>query len=165
MNERPRIKSELTGFDKIIEISGWIFLGFIWVLVIYNYSSLSDSIPIHYNIKGEVDGYSSKSSIFLLPILGTLIFVGLTILNKYPHVFNYPVQITAKNAENQYVSATRLIRYMKLAVLLIFHLIILNTLQIDGDSNYNLSFWILPSALVMIFIPLIFYVIKSFRTR
>jgi len=165
MNQRPRIEMKLTNTDKIFEWIGWWLLGFFWIYVIFNYSSLPDTIPIHYNFKGEVDGYGTKSSIFLLPILGTIIFIGMTILNKYPHVFNYPVKITTENAEKQYVSATRLIRYLKLAVLFIFLLIILNTLQIDSNSDSKVSFWILPAALVLIFIPLILYIVNSFRTR
>lgn len=53
----------------------------------YVYPSLPDTIPTHFNIKGEADAYGGKDSIFLGPgimaILGLFVFVLLSNLKSF----------------------------------------------------------------------------------
>jgi uncharacterized membrane protein len=86
MNESPKIKLELTLIDKTFEILGWTSILAIWILIITNYTNLPDTIPIHYNGAGQADGFGGKGNILTLPLIATIIFVGLTILNEFPHV-------------------------------------------------------------------------------
>jgi len=112
MEARPKIKLELTTADTTIEIVGWFLIVAVWGLTITNYSNLPDTIPIHYNGAGQADGFGGKATILTLPLIATILFIGVTILNKFPHVFNYPTNITQDNAFRQYTNATRLIRYL-----------------------------------------------------
>ena len=163
MSERPKLKLELTKFDKIHEILGWTLILAIWVLTISNYSNLPDTIPIHYNGAGQADGFGGKGNILTLPLIATVLFIGLTILNKFPHVFNYPTNITADNALRQYTNATRMIRYLKLIIVVIFGLIAFKTIQNANGQADGLGIWFLPMTLGLIFIPLIYFVVKSFK--
>lgn len=144
MNERPKIKLELTPTDKIFEILGWTSVLAIWVLTITNYTNLPDTIPVHYNMAGQVDGFGDKVNILTLPLIATVLFVSLTILNKFPHILNYPASITADNALRQYTNATRLIRYLKFIIVVIFGLISLQTIrnvseQTNGPGKKDIS--------------------------
>ena len=78
----------------MIELIGWIAVFRIWVLTVANYLELPEIIPIHYNEVEAADSFGNKSNILALPITSTLLFIGLTILNKRPNVFNYPSEIT-----------------------------------------------------------------------
>jgi uncharacterized membrane protein len=118
MNKRPRIKLQLNQTDKVLEIIGWISVFGIWALPLINYFDLPEIIPIHFNGAGKADRFGNKTHIFVLPIISTLLFIGLTILNKRPHVFNYPGQITKENAVHQYTYATRMMRVLKLVIVL-----------------------------------------------
>ena len=119
MNKRPRIELKLTQIDKILEIFGWIAIFGIWTLTLTNYFELPEIIPTHYNGTGKADGFGNKANILTLPIVSTILFVGMTILNKYPHVFNYQSEITDENALHQYTNATRMMRVLKLVIVLI----------------------------------------------
>ena len=164
MNERPKIKLELTTTDKTFEILGWISVLAIWVFTITNYTNLPDIIPTHYNGAGQVDGFGGKGYIFTWPLIATFLFTGLTILNKFPHVFNYPTNITADNALRKYTNATRLIRYLKFIIVIVFGLITFKTIQnVNGEAS-GFGIWFLPLTLGLIFIPLTYFVIKSFKT-
>jgi uncharacterized membrane protein len=161
MNQRPRIKLELRSSDKIIEGLGWISVIGIWVLTLYNYFELPEIIPTHFNARGEADGFGSKSNLLSLPIISTALFLGLTILNKKPHLFNYPSAITVENALQQYTNATRLLRALKLVIVVIFGLIVLRTIQnVNGNAD-GLGTWFLPIAMAMIFIPVFYYLIVN----
>lgn len=164
MGNRLKIKLEITTFDKTLEILGWTSILVNWVLIITNYANLPDTIPTHYNGAGQADGFGGKVSILTLPIVATQIFIGLTILNQYPHIFNYPTNITPNNALRQYTNATRMIRYLKLIIVVIFGLITFKTIQNANGSTSGFGIWFLPLVLGLIFIPLTYYVIKSFKT-
>jgi uncharacterized membrane protein len=164
MNDRPKIKLELTTIDKTFEILGWASILAIWALTISNYTILPDTIPIHFNGAGQADGFGGKGNILTLPLIATILFVGLTILKKFPHVYNYPTNITADNALKQYTNATRLIRYLKFIIVVIFGLIALQTIRnVKGETN-GLGVWFLPLTLGLIFIPLTYAVVKSFKS-
>lgn len=163
VNIRPKVGLVPTTLDKILEILGWGFILAIWFLVIASYANLPDTIPIHYNGSGQVDGFGNKNNILELPIMATIMFIGLTILNKFPHIFNYPTVITENNAVKQYTSATRLIRYLKCIIVLIFGLIAYFTIRSASDHPSGLGVWFLPVILGLIFIPLTFYLIKSLK--
>lgn len=165
MVERPKLNIELTSTDKAIEALGWIGLVLFWGLTIISYGHLPDIIPTHYNIEGQADGFGAKDTIWLLPTITTLLFVGLTILNNFPHTFNYPTKITEDNAKSQYTNATRLIRYLKLVMVVIFGLIALSTFLYDNASGLELGKWLWPLILLLIAIPLLIFTIKSFNIQ
>ena len=164
MNKRPKIILELTTTDKVFEILGWISILAIWVLTTINYQNLPDNIPIHFNGSGQPDGFGGKVNILTLPLIATILFIGMTILNKFPHVFNYPTNISADNALGQYTNATRMIRYLKLIIVVIFGLIELQTIRNVNEQTSGLGVWFLPLTLGLIFIPLTFFVVKSLNS-
>ena len=165
MEGRPKIKLDLSSTDIVLELMGWIAVLAIWGLIISSYSHLPDTIPTHFNGSGKADGFGSKANILALPIISTVIFIGLTILNKFPQVFNYPTNITKENANQQYTNATRLVRYLKLAVVVIFGLIVYKTIQSTHGQSDGLGIWFLPFTLGAIFIPLTYFAIKSFKIK
>ena len=162
---RPKIRIKLTTADKAMELIGWFALITIWIIVISSYSNLPDTIPIHYNAVGKADGFGNKINILILPLVATILFVGMTIANKFPHIFNYPIKITEQNAFRQYTNATRMMRFLKLILVLIFGLITFKTTQSTGGNSSGLGIWFLPLTMGLIFIPLIHFINKSFRTK
>ncbi|WP_298651971.1 DUF1648 domain-containing protein [uncultured Proteiniphilum sp.] len=163
MKDRPKVKINLTTTDKIIEIIGWTAVVGIWVLTLMNYEKLPEQIPIHYNGAGEADGFGDRSHILTLPIVSTLFFIGLTILNKYPRIFNYFTPITEENAFRQYSNATRMIRLLKLLFVVVFGLIVFRTIQHVNETVDGLGVWFLPLTIGLFFIPVAYYLINSIR--
>jgi uncharacterized membrane protein len=165
METRPKLKAKFTSTDKVIEIAGWLTLITIWLLALWSFFVLPKMIPVHYNAAGQVDSHGNKGTIFMLPIIATILFVGMTILNKYPHIFNYPTNITPDNAFRQYTYATRMIRYLKFAIMIVFTLIVFMTLQKAAAKSEGLGIWFLPLILGIIYLPMIYFIIKLFRTK
>ena len=164
-NQRPKLKLNLTTSDKIIELLGWLALIGIWMLTLFNYSSLPDIIPTHYNGAGEADGFGNKLNILTLPVIASILFIGMTILNKYPHSFNYLGPITEENAHQYYTNSTRLIRFLKLIIVIIFGAIVFKTIHNVYGNTDALGVWFLPITLGLIFIPIMYYLAKSIQGR
>jgi uncharacterized membrane protein len=165
MEERPKIVIELTSFDKALEIIGWILIILIWILTIYKYPALPETVPTHFNISGKVDDNGARRTVLILPIVSTILFAGLTILNKYPNIFNYPVPITEENAERLYRIATRLMRYLKLVLVLTFFGIEFMTIQTALGKSAGLTDWFLPVCLGSVFIPVIYTIFQLLKYK
>ena len=165
MNKRPRIKLQLNQTDKILEIVGWISVVGIWALPLINYFDLPEIIQIHFNGAGKADRFGNKTHIFVLPIISTLLFIGLTTLNKHPHMFNYPSQITKENAVHQYTNATRMMRVLKLVIVLLFGLIIFKTIEnVNGNAD-GLGTWFLPFTIGLFISLTIYFLIISMKDK
>ena len=153
MEARPRLKLTLSPLDKTLEVASKIFLFVIWCLTVYTFFKMPATIPTHFNALGKPDGYGSKMTILILPGIGTIIYFGLTKVNNYPHLFNYLAKITEDNAQKQYSIATRTLRCLKLAILIIFSLIILFTYLATIGVTNGLGFWFLPIMVGFVLIP------------
>ena len=163
--ERPKLKIQLSPTDKVLELLGWGVLLALWAWTGTSFSNLPDTIPTHFNAAGEADGFGSKASIIGLPVIATLLYIGLTLLNRVPHIFNFPTPVTEDNALKQYTNATRMIRYLKLILVFVFAGISYQTIQQANGTGEGLGLWFLPLTLVLIFVPLIYFVSKSFQTK
>ena len=163
--ERPKLKIQLSPSDQVFELLGWGVLLALWVWTGTSYSNLPDTIPTHFNAAGEADGFGRKASIFGLPVIATLLYIGLTLLNRVPHSFNFPTPVTQDNALRQYTNATRMIRYLKLILVVVFGGISFQTIQQANGETDGLGVWFLPVTLGLIFLPLIYFMIKSFQTK
>lgn len=165
MKKRPQADIPLTSIDMAAEIAGWVLLIAVWLLTMTSYGSLPDTIPTHFNAAGEVDGYGHKQTLLGIPIILSVLFVGMTILNRYPHIFNYPTAITEENYLRQYTQATRLIRYLKLTIVLIFGLVIYFILRSVRGQSEGLGVWFVPAILALTMLPVLIYLVKSIRDK
>lgn len=149
--ERPKIKIDLDISDFIIEIIGAIFIIMMIAWPLYFFNELPDIIPSHFNAAGEPDGFSQKNTIWSMPALGLFSYISMFILNKFPHIFNYPKEITEENAERQYRIATKLIRTLNVLIAAGFFYISLRTIQTALNEQNGLGTFFLPIFLLTIF--------------
>lgn len=161
MKNRPRHKIKLNNVDWTFEIVGLTLLLTTWGWTLYNYNQLPDIIPTHYDFSGVADKFGDKWLILTLPLVATTLFVGLTILNKFPHIFNYPSVITVDNALKQYTLATKFIRHLKTSITAIFGIISFQTIRHSLGLSDGLGIWFIPIMLGLVFIPIFYFLIKS----
>jgi uncharacterized membrane protein len=155
---RPKLKPTLSQSDKIIEALGWLALFTLWSLVLFSYSKLPETIAIHFDAYGNPDNYGGKITIFSLPIIASVLFLGLSYLNRFPHIFNYMTEINDNNALQQYSIAGRLVRMLKLCIVLIFTLIAFSTMNVtDKTGNWSMPLLVLGLTLF----PVLYYLIQS----
>lgn len=164
-DQKPRIKLTLSFWDRTLEKASIVLLLFFWGFTLFAYLKLPDIIPTHFNFKGIVDAYGNKFTLFMLPSIATIIYVVISILIRNPHVLNYPTAITSTNAAIQYSYATRLLRFIKIAILFIFAATSLVTYLAATGIISSLGKVFLPLVLSLIIFPTIYYVRKSIRAQ
>lgn len=103
--------------------------------------------------------------IWILPAIGFILYVGLTVLNMFPHVFNYPVKITEENAEKQYNIATQAIRVLKVLIAFMFAYITYTSVKtaLGVRNGLDLIFMFIMIGLIMATVILMIY--KSFANK
>lgn len=160
---RPRIKLLPSPFDKTLEAIALCGLILLWSLSVLAFLKLPSIIPIHFGLSGKPDNYGSKYTLFLLPAIGTGVYLLLTTLNKHPHIFNYGVNITEANAATQYTYATRMLRVLKAIIMVLLCMIIAFAyLNIQGRMK-GLGAWFFPFFICSMLAPTAYYIIKSMR--
>jgi len=173
MRTRPQISFSPTPVDKTVdntmEAVGQLLLVGLWSLTLYAYAKLPNTIPTHFNGAGLADGFGDKATLFLLPTLATLFYAGTTainkVINKSPHLLNYPVAITPGNAAAQYANAARMVRALKMLFVAVFTLLVFRNYAVASGQASGLGTWFLPSVLATVFVPMSYFVFKAFRMK
>ncbi|MEM8893775.1 MAG: DUF1648 domain-containing protein [Bacteroidota bacterium] len=163
MSQRPKLNLPLTSLDWLYEGAAVIVMAFFVWSLLDSYADLPETIPTHFNHKGEADGFSSKSSLWLLPGIAFATYLGLIVVNRMPHKFNYPIDITEENAAYQYRLATRMIRVINLSVVVIFYLVAREILLAGFESQGGMGGFLLPIILLLTLFPIIVYLILASR--
>ena len=147
---RPKLNINLTKVDYLVEIIGFIGIFCLFFLPTYYYNDLPDRIPMHFNVLGEADSYGNKLMIWLVPIITLLLYIGMTILNKHPHFFNYPTQVTNENAERFYKIATKSIRFLKVLIVVLLFYLNFRIIKIGLDEQAGIGYLFFPIFFILI---------------
>lgn len=164
MKNRPKIQPELTVMDRFAESLSILLLLIIWFNCFYYYSKLPDIIPTHFNAAGQPDAEGKKSTLFMLPVISTFIYALMTIINFFPHTFNFPSKITPENALKQYTLATRMVRFIKVIIMFMFAVIIIMTVKTATGDTDGLGVWFTPLLVALLFVTITIFLLKLKRT-
>jgi uncharacterized membrane protein len=165
-SDRPVIRDlERSRVDTVIEVLALVAVVVLVAVPVLNYSSLPGEIPQHFNLRGEADGWGDKSTLILMPVMGAILYVGLTVLSRFPHVYNYPWAITEGNARRQYSISRQMIAVLKLVIVAGFAYITWSTIRVavGRQNGLNSFFAVFQAPLILGVIA--FYLFKGSRAR
>ncbi|MBT8266733.1 MAG: DUF1648 domain-containing protein [Bacteroidia bacterium] len=158
--DRPKIKVPYEQVDVLCELLNITLLLLIWIYTIYSFSDLPDEIPTHFNGAGEADDFGGKATIWIVPIIATFMFLLMFILNRFPHLHNYMVNITEENALKNYRLSTRMVRFINLYCLALFAAIIFEIIAVakgNAITLFNTGFLVITIIVPIIIIAVSFY--------
>lgn len=162
--ERPILSIPTTPLERIMNLLSLLFIVLTYVYAFIMWADLPNRVPAHFNAVGEVDRWGGKGEVFALPIIETFIFVLFMILSKYPHLFNYPVEVTLENAERLYTYSKILLSTMTMIISFMFLLITYEIIQI-ALGNEGFGNWLMPTFLCFIFGTIGYFFYRSFKLR
>lgn len=120
-------------------------------LVVWGWEALPSEVPIHYRLDGTPDRMGGKGHIIVQALLGLVMWYGLQALARVPHVFNYPIDVTAENAEAFYRSGRRLVLSVGASSSALFAAMVFTSMQrAQGLSDFGLIFWAIGAMVVVI---------------
>jgi len=154
----------LSRLDIALEILGAVLLLAISGIVLTNYSATPESIPMHFNGRGDPDSWGPKGGLLLLPGIALALFVGLTVATRLPSRFlNIPIAMAEKNAPAHYALARTLLRMGKVYALALFSYITWAQVQTALGQRAGLGGGFLPVTLVATALLLVFYLVQAKR--
>ena len=161
----PKIRPPRKTGDRVLEAIALVALLYGLVLVLQSWSALPQTIPTHFNAKGEADGWGSKGMIWLLPAISVVMIPMMLWLRRYPWLSNVPWEINEENALQQYGLIVRLMSLLACVVSLLFLILLYDTISIAGGGTSLLGWWFVPIFVGGTIAPIIWYLIAGFRTR
>ena len=163
--DRPKIEVKTTKLSLISDIIGTIGVIFLIAYTLYYLGKLPQTIPVHFNIRGEADGFGSKYTIILFPIIATFLHTIFFFIKKLPHTYNYPVKITQKNAEYQYKLAMNLIHLVRISVIGLFGFIEWQMIEVSLGNQKDLGMFVIPAFVILLIGSIIVYFIKAIKNK
>lgn len=94
-----------------LAITGWILL---------RYSSLPGTIATHFDASGQPDDFGPRWSVLVLAGVMLALSVLLALLSRRPRAFNFPTEITERNAQAIYRDGERLMVWTLLGMQLVY---------------------------------------------
>lgn len=122
------------------------YINMVWV-------NIPDKIPAHYNAAGVVDRWGNKGELLITLFAGWIIFIGLTVLERFPQVWNTGVAVTKENKEAIYRILKNLLNTVKLFIVIMF-----TFLTVNSSLGENLTVWFLPVTMILLFGSIIFFI-------
>ncbi len=151
-------KLKFTGFQKWVELLSVAVLIFLSAYLVSNWSSLPARIPTHYDASGLVNGWGSKNSLLMLPVIGLFMYALLTVVSFFPKTWNVPVKLTDENKERVYTVTRSLLCVLKLMVLFLFTFITIGMVKMQAPGALFFIF-----ILVGVFGTLIGFIVKIIK--
>jgi len=149
--KRPILSLPYSPLEKGLETLSLILICLMWMYLSMSYSSLHGQIPTHFGFSGQADAWGEKSALFVLPAIGALLYVLFTVLARYPHLFNYPKEVTEANAPFLYRKSREMLAWLKMEELALFSYIEWNTIALVRSHSNGENMAFLPFAFVVIF--------------
>ena len=165
LQKRPVLNLPLSPLEKIAEVIAGGGVLFTIFILLQAWPTLPESVPRHFNASGEADGWGGKGSLLILPAIGFVIYVSLTVLNRFPHIFNYPFALTEENVERQYRCARLLISALKAQMVWLFAYIEWQTIQTALGKAEGLGPMFMPVLLIFSTGTIVVYFYQASRIR
>jgi hypothetical protein len=162
---RPVLQIPKSSLEIGLETAAALGMLTMLYVTIKSWPLLPDNIPHHFGGSGKPDAWGGKWILWLLPGISLVLYIGLTILSRYPHIYNYPWPITEKNAAAQYHLARIMIGALKAEIVLIFIYIQQQTIQVALGKVEGLGIAFLPIFLILIFGTVGIYFVKAYQAK
>jgi len=146
------------GFDIVAEVIAAILLIGQAIFIYFSLSILPDIIPNHFNGDGIPNGHGSKYTICGPFLFSVILFVALTVLSRYPHLYKSRMQKNNRTAE--YKLGVKVILTLKPILMSVFFLItyfMIQTAQLKLTAYLN---YLLGAILLIIFCHVIYWLIR-----
>jgi len=149
-----------TVYDIVVNV---LCIGMLLGVIIYlfiNWSNIPDNLAGHYNAAGNIDRWGSKGEILITPIIAWIMYIGLTIIERFPQIWNTGIKVTESNKEKVYRILKNLLGTLKVYLVFIFLFI-----TVYQSILLPLPTWFLPVSLILVFGTLLFFIVKLVKIK
>jgi uncharacterized membrane protein len=142
-------------YFKVLTVGCLLLLLANWILAIVAYPSLPATIPSHFNARGEVDGYSSRATLFLLPAVATFSLLILLLVGPLKSKFSN-LSTTVYSFPLQPMTEARLLKVVAFLTAILFLIIEVFLIQSAKTGKSPRHFyWVFILAGILVIYPFV----------
>jgi hypothetical protein len=93
---------------------GGVLIGAFAVAAAVAVARLPASVPVDFAADGRPSAWSSASSLLLLPAFAVLLYLGLSVAQRFPHLYRYPFVVTPESAPAVYRAGRQIVLTIKI---------------------------------------------------
>lgn len=157
---RDRRKAPITKADRLLELLGLVMAVVMLVLTGVFYAQAPDTVPSHFNVMGQADGWSGKEVYWFMAIVFLLIMVVSATAAYNRKLVNLPIRLKEAVFYRQIGLIGRMCRIMTLGMGMIWLTVLLSiSSEMLGISPIACACMIGGSVVLMLSVVL-FYTLK-----
>ena len=122
------------------------------VFLIVSWTHIPDTVPTHFNAKGGIDGWGGKASLLMLPAVGVVLYVVLSLSKT--------LRFRSPGKEVRFSAPELMFPSLKLALSAGFAY-----MTVCGAKARPLGMWYMPVFLALIFLPIVVFAVLMLRRR
>ncbi|QOR68262.1 DUF1648 domain-containing protein [Cytobacillus suaedae] len=164
-NKRPKLNLKTTPLEYLLNGISLCLIILCATYLLSEWSSLPNQVPMHFNGVGKADGWGSKWTVWILLLIGSLLWVGMLILSHYPHVFNFLIEITDENAEFQYKNARLMLTIVNTIIIVDFAYSSYQIVQVAKGLSNGLGTWSMLIFILILLGTIFIFMFRSLRTK
>ncbi len=164
-SQRPRIEVPRTGPDyagEALSLAG--ALTNVWLLVLI-WADLPDQTPRQFFLSLGPDAWSGRWSAVIPIGIALTMYIGLTLLKRVPHAFNYPWPITEQNARIQYRLSRSMLTWLKAVIVWMFVAIVWSDARVAAGAAGTVSPYMIAGFLIAIHAILFGFIYRLYTFR
>lgn len=145
--------------DQIMNrLSLLLLLGTVVFLTAF-WQRIPDKVPMHFNAAGEIDRWSSRTELLILPVISWLVYGLLTVVEQIFRTWNAGGN-GIKKQEQVHILLRHLLSTLKLLVVVIF-----TWITVWCALALPLPVWFLPVTLVAVFGDMVYWIVRLIRAQ
>ncbi len=150
---------------EFLSLAALAALVFITINAFYGPHPLPERIPTHFDLLGRANGWGSPRSILFFLAFSAAMYLFLTVVSRFPSLFNYPVKVTELNRPQLEQLALSLLSWTKAEMLAFFVWMEFAVVQAARYPDRGLAPYPLGVFVVTIFATIFGHILAMFRAR
>ena len=148
---------------ETIGIAALAFMCWVTYGAVYGADRLPDRIATHFKLNGQPDGWGSPTILLLIPAIALANYAGLTIVARFPSMFNYPVRMTDENRARLQAVALNMIVWIKVESVSLFAWIEWAIIGAARQGRFRLPAELAAVCFAAIFATIAWFIAAMFR--
>lgn len=163
--KQPKIDVRPNNTGRKFILAGWLLAAAHVTIALSFYVTLPKTIPVHFNLIGEPDAYGHKSTVWIFPLLNLVLYYGMMqlVTKLKPWKYNYPVEVTEKNAPTLYRMNIRMLVLINLGISLLFFVVTLHTIAVAKSYTHLNLGWLLLVLIAALTLMPFWFIFRMFK--
>lgn len=124
---------------------------------------LTGPVPTHYDAAGNVNGWGSPATLLLLPVVAVALYLGITVVSRFPASFNFPVRVLPSARTAAEAITLNMIAWIKAELMCLFATLQSAMITSARGGRVGLPPLLMPAFLALIFATVGWHFVQILR--